>query len=106
MRYALHSGGLPTPDVNQPIYSDDGEWLAEPDLSYDDVRLALEYNGTDHASAARMRRDITRGIDVMVRGGWQSVAFGPAEVFGRPDQVAVVVRQLRYERSKTRTSKA
>ncbi len=98
LRYALHCGGLPPPAVNQAVYSDDGEWLAEPDLSYDDVRLALEYNGADHAEVRRMRRDITREIDVIARGGWHTVTFGPAEVFGRPDQVAVVVRQLRAER--------
>ena len=46
------------------IYSDVGEWLAEPDLSYDEARLALEYNGADHAKVERMRRDITRELDV------------------------------------------
>jgi hypothetical protein len=98
LRHALASAGLPAPAVNQPIFSASGEWLAEPDLSYDDVRLALEYNGADHAGERRMRRDITRGVDVAHRGGWHTVTFGPAEVFGRPDVVAVLVRQLRRER--------
>jgi hypothetical protein len=98
LRYVLVSGGLPAPAVNEPIYSATGEWLAEPDLSYDDVRLALEYNGADHASVERMRQDITRELDVAHRGGWRTVSFGPTQVFNRPDQVVALVSQLRRER--------
>ena len=98
LRYTIVAGGLPVPAVNEPIYSADGEWLAEPDLSYDDVRLALEYNGADHAAVDRMRRDITRELDVTARGGWRTVTFGPVQVFRRPDQVVAIVRQLRRER--------
>ena len=99
LRYALVSGGLPKPEVNKPIHDDVGQWLFEPDLSYDDVRLAIEYNGALHAELNRMRRDMTRSVDVGVRGRWHTVAFGPAEVFGRPDVVAAYVRLLRRERA-------
>lgn len=98
LRYAIVSAGLPVPAVNRPIYNAEGEWLGEPDLSYDDVRLALEYNGAEHADPSRMRRDITREIDVSRRGGWRVVTFGPAEVFGRPDQTASYVGELRRDR--------
>jgi hypothetical protein len=95
LRYTVVSGGLPEPAVNEPIFNAEGEWLAEPDLSYDDVKLALEYNGALHGTAQRMRRDITRAVDIASRGGWRTVTFGPAEVFGRPDQVVSLVRELR-----------
>ncbi|MEO9138666.1 MAG: hypothetical protein ABI345_06320 [Jatrophihabitans sp.] len=42
-----------------------------------------------------MRRDITRELDMSVRGGWRTVTVGPAEVFRRPDQIAAYVGQLR-----------
>jgi hypothetical protein len=99
LRYALVSSGLPEPGVNQPIHSALGEWLAEPDLSYEEARLALEYNGADHAKVARMRRDITREIDVHRRGRWRVEVFGPKEVFARPDQTAAFVRELYRERT-------
>ncbi len=99
LRYALESAGLPRPAVNAPIHDEYGEWLAEPDLSYDDVRLALEYNGTDHAEVPRMRKDITRGVGIS-RAGWRTEVFGPVEVFRRPDQIVSLVRQLRRERSR------
>lgn len=59
------------------------EWLAEPDLSSADVRLAIEYSGSEHASVKRMRRDMTRLLDIDERGGWRTVVFGPVQVFGR-----------------------
>ena len=100
MRYAVVSSGLPKPDVNRPIFDARGEWLFEPDLSYDDVRLALEYNGRDHAAVERMRSDITREVDAGQRGHWHTVTFGPVEVFNRPDQLAAYVRVLRRERAR------
>jgi hypothetical protein len=102
LRYALVSSGLPEPNVNLAIYSDIGEWLAEPDLSYDEARLALEYNGADHAKVKRMRRDITREIDVKRRGKWRVEVFGPTEVFDRPDQTAAFVREIYRERVNAR----
>ncbi len=99
MRYAVVGAGLPVPDVNRAIYDAHGQWLFEPDLSYDDVRLALEYNGRDHAAPKRMRRDITREVDAGQRGRWRTETFGPIEVFRRPDQLAAYVRELRRERA-------
>ena len=99
LRWILHEAELPTPQVNEAATSDLGEWLFEPDLSYDDVKLALEYNGADHGEVDRMQRDITRTLDVEQRGAWRVVVFGPREVFQRPDQVARWVAQLRRDRA-------
>lgn len=98
LRYALCTAGLPPPAVNEPITDADGQWLCVPDLSYEDARLALEYNGADHFTLEHGRRDITRAFDVEDRGGWRILTFGPAEVFGRPHQVASHVRHVRDER--------
>ncbi|MBE7187856.1 MAG: hypothetical protein INR67_06155 [Jatrophihabitans endophyticus] len=95
LRVGLVLRELPAPEVNVPIVDDAGQWLAEPDLSWKDVRLALEYNGRDHARLGRMRRDITREVDLGARGGWRTLTLGPVEVFRRMDQVASVVRELR-----------
>jgi hypothetical protein len=100
LRYAVVSGGLPPPAVNEPIFDTHGQWLAEPDLSYDDVLLALEYSGAYHADVERMRKDITREIDMGARGGWHTVTFGPTEVFTFPDRIAPYVRTLRRERAR------
>jgi very-short-patch-repair endonuclease len=77
--------------VNEPVYRARGGWLAEPDLALDGAKIALEYQGIDHADPDRMRRDLTRFADL--RGeGWLVLPYGPAEVFGRPWQIAAEVR--------------
>ncbi len=96
LRVALVTRGLPQPAVNVAIRDRFGGWLAEPDLSYDDVRLAIEYNGAEHADVDRLRSDMTRGVDV-IGSGWRSLSVGPVQVFHRPDQLAALVSQLRAD---------
>lgn len=86
LRVAVRLTGLGDFQVNEPIFRREGGWLAEPDLSLPQARLALEYQGADHAELGRMRRDITRERDMRLEG-WQTLYFGPAEVFGRPGSV-------------------
>lgn len=93
LRVILVVGGLPYPEVNVPINTDWGEWLAEPDLVYRRARLVLEYNGSDHAGVRRMRKDITRELDID-GNDWKIVVFGPSEVFGRPYRIVPYVRGM------------
>jgi hypothetical protein len=98
LRCALVLAGLPVLEVNARIVDEHGSWLAEPDLVYRRARLALEYNGADHAEVRRMRRDLTRGVD-LVSHGWLVISFGPAEVFGRPWTIPALVRELLERRA-------
>jgi hypothetical protein len=99
LRVALAAPDLPKLEVNEPVFRDNGRgWLAEPDLSLRAAKIALEYQGIDHASAPRMRKDITRDVD-MRREGWEVRAFGPAEVFGSPWQIAPELRALIRKRA-------
>ncbi len=98
MRVGFVQRGLRPSGVNLPVRDEWGQWLAEPDLSYEDARLAVEYNGRFHADLDRMRRDITREVDVAERGRWLTVTLGPVQVFQRMDQAAALVRELRRER--------
>jgi hypothetical protein len=98
LRCAVISDDLPRPAVNVPVFDALGQWLGEPDLSFEEVKLALEYNGADHAEVGRMRRDITRELDFDDRGRWRVMVFGPAEVFGRPESVCQIVRRVYAER--------
>jgi hypothetical protein len=86
LRVAASAPDLPPLAVNEAVYRDVGGWLAEPDLSLAEAKIALEYQGADHAKVKRMRKDITRGTD-MRREGWRCLPYGPVEVFGRPWQI-------------------
>lgn len=91
LRVAAIAPDLPRFEVNMPVYRDEGGWLAEPDLSLVEAKIALEYQGADHADVDRLRGDITRGTD-MRREHWLGIEYGPAEVFGRPWQIAPELR--------------
>ncbi|HEY2271247.1 MAG TPA: hypothetical protein VGH30_00625 [Jatrophihabitantaceae bacterium] len=93
LRVAISGFDMPQFEVNEPIYRREGGWLAEPDLSLEPARIALEYQGADHAKLIRMRRDLTRFFD-MRNGEWAVVPYGPAEVFNRPWQIKQEVRRL------------
>lgn len=98
LRVAVRDGGLDCFEVNVPIFDRHGQWLAEPDLSCVQARIALEYQGIDHADPARMRADITRAADLRQRG-WLMLAYGPAEVLGRPWQIVPELRELIRQRA-------
>jgi hypothetical protein len=98
LRVAASAPDLPRFQMNEAVYRDTGGWLAEPDLSLPEAKLALEYQGEEHAKVRRMRNDITRGTDL--RGeGWLCLAYGPAEVFGQPWQIAPELRMLIRQRA-------
>ena len=52
-----------------------------------EARVALEYQGADHAELGRMRRDVARHMDLH-RAGWQVLYYTAEDVFGRPDGAA------------------
>jgi len=98
LRVAATGPHMPAFAVNEAVYRADGGWLAEPDLSLSEAKLALEYQGGDHATIERMRKDITRGIDMRVEG-WLCLLYGPAEVFGRPWQIAPELARIIGQRA-------
>jgi hypothetical protein len=98
LRLAASSPDLPKWQVNEAVYRDEGGWLAEPDLSLPEAKIALEYQGEDHGGVPRMRKDITRGTDLR-REKWLCLPYGPAEVFGRPWEIAPELRSLVRERA-------
>jgi very-short-patch-repair endonuclease len=93
LRCVLVDGGLPKPEVNKAAQNARGEWLAEPDLLYRAARLAIEYNGADHAVPKRMRNDITRELDLAI-DDWHTLVVGPSEVFEQPERTVAHVRSL------------
>jgi hypothetical protein len=98
IRSALVLAGLPRPRVNEAITDVHHGWLAEPDLHYREARLALEYNGADHATVPRMRKDSTRLLDLQ-RADWEVRTYTAAQVFRRLDDVVSDVRGLLRRRA-------
>ena len=90
--------GLDCFQANEPIVDQTGGWLARPDLSCRHSRIALEYQGKDHANLNRMRQDITRDTDLR-RENWRVLYYGPTQVFDRPHQIGPELVALHGSRS-------
>lgn len=85
IRLAIVFAGLPPPVVQYPV----GSFLL--DLAYPEHRIGVEYDGRDHLTPERARRDLARE-GYLGRAGWEIVRVGAAEVYRRPDRVAERVR--------------
>ncbi|WP_244223260.1 hypothetical protein [Brevibacterium aurantiacum] len=70
LRLWIVSVGLPEPTVHPKISSDLDRGDIEPDLGYENARLALEYEGDHHRSSpTQWARDIERD-EAMRDAGW------------------------------------
>ncbi len=98
LRVLLVTAGLPRPAVNVPVYDARGQWLAVPDLSYGAARLAIEYQGADHADVDRMRKDAARDMDLR-RAGWEVFYYTSAQVFTHPHIPPADVRRALSHRA-------
>ncbi|WP_253905924.1 hypothetical protein [Arthrobacter sp. H5] len=60
LRLALIYAGLPEPQVNVPIMDADGNEYHEPDLSFPEYKVCVEYDGSTHSDEDQVERDISR----------------------------------------------
>jgi very-short-patch-repair endonuclease len=86
IRLAIRSAGLPMPVLQHPVGAYD------LDMAYPDVLLAVEYDGREHLTPDRARRDLRRQA-YLSAAGWTVLRFGAADVLHRPWVVAAVVRR-------------
>ena len=93
VRFELRVDGWPRFEVNTAVHDRNGGWLAEPDLSNEKYRIAIEYQGSGHVDLGRMRRDLTRGTCVAGEF-WQILPVGPSEAFTHPDRLRLAVRAM------------
>ena len=84
LRLLLIRHGLPEPGINVPIFDETGGWIQDPDLSYEEEKVAIQYDGGHHANPAQRRSDIFRdenardaGWRVVVLTQWHLTPFAP-----------------------------
>jgi very-short-patch-repair endonuclease len=84
LRLLLIRHGLPEPGINVPMFDKTGGWIQDPDMSYEREKVAIQYDGSHHASPAQRRSDIFRdenardaGWRVVVLTQWDLNPFGP-----------------------------
>lgn len=74
MRYWLVTSELPDPLPQMPVLDRWGREVAHADLGYSQWKLALEYEGRQHAQVEQFDRDIDR-YSLMAADGWLVARF-------------------------------
>lgn len=86
----LAEAGLPTPELHHRVFARD-RFIAEVDLAYPALKIAIELDGSVHLRRDVRERDLTRQNDLVLEG-WVVLRFTWRRFADRPDQV---VREIR-----------
>jgi hypothetical protein len=81
LRYWLIASDLPDPEVAVPVHDRSGQEVAHADLGYGRWKVALEYEGRQHAEADQFGRDIDR-YSLMAADGWLVLRFASRHLGG------------------------
>lgn len=68
LRLILVRGGMPEPEVNWNLLGEASEFLARLDLAYVAYRVAVEYDGRQHAELGQFARDADRWAAIEASG--------------------------------------
>ena len=92
----LSESGLPTPILHDRIY--DGErFVAEVDLAYRRLKIAIELDGAVHLEAAVRERDLPRQNDLVLLG-WIVLRFSWRRFVEHPASVVAEIRTALRQR--------
>jgi hypothetical protein len=84
LRLLVVRAGLPEPDVNVKRFSADEAYLGKPDLSWEEARLALEFQGDHHRQDRSTWRHDLRRRERFEDSGWRVVLVSDDDLSGRP----------------------
>ncbi|WP_369254525.1 hypothetical protein [Geodermatophilus amargosae] len=90
LRYWLAASDLPLPEPQVPVCDRRGRVVAHADLGWHRYRVAVEYEGRQHADAGQFGRDVDR-YSLMAADGWLVLRFAARHLSGP----AVVVERSR-----------
>jgi hypothetical protein len=86
LRMLLVLAGLPEPVVNHVECDERGWWVRRYDLSYPEHKLAVEYDGRQHAESDRQwERDVERREELDTEG-WRIVVVLSKGVYREPER--------------------
>jgi very-short-patch-repair endonuclease len=87
LRVVLIQAGLPRPQTQIPVRNEFGNAIAYLDMGWEDVKVAVEYDGEQHRSDRRQYTWDVRRLETLERLGWIVVRVlagdRPAEVIRR-----------------------
>jgi hypothetical protein len=98
LRLLLVLAGFPEPETNQDVTDDAGGWIARPDLMYRVFRVALEYDGRQHADDPRQWAKDIRRRELLDAAGWRTLVITSRDLARFPNQTLLRVALVLSER--------
>jgi hypothetical protein len=98
LRLLLVLAGFPEPETNVDVLDDAGGWIARADLTYRAFKIALEYDGKQHANDPKQwARDIRRR-ELLDAAGWRTIVITARDLARFPSQTLTRVALVLHER--------
>jgi hypothetical protein len=73
VRLMIVDAGMPEPEINPEVWSDEGEWLGRGDMVFRRWKVLVEYDGDQHrTNTAQYEKDMARR-ERFRRAGWDGV---------------------------------
>lgn len=94
LRLVLVDAGLPWPQTQIAVHDDFGDAIAYLDMGWEDVKVAVEYDGEQHRADRRQYTWDVRRSEMIERRGWILIRV----VAG--DRPAEIVRRVRAARAR------
>lgn len=95
LRLVLVHAGLPRPQTQIPVNDDFGDVIAYLDMGWEDVKVAVEYDGEQHRNDRRQFAWDIRRSEMVERRGWILVRVVAGD---RPAEIIRRVRAARAQR--------
>jgi hypothetical protein len=93
VRYWLLTSDLPEPEIQIPVHDRWGRPVVHADLGYARWKVAVEYEGRQHADRDQFGRDVDR-YSLMAADGWLVLRFAARHLGGPRDVVERTRRAL------------
>jgi hypothetical protein len=95
LRLVLVRAGLPRPQTQIPVHDDFGDAIAYLDMGWEDVKVAVEYDGEQHRTDRRQYTWDVRRSEIIERRGWIVIRVVAGD---RPAEILRRVRAARAQR--------
>jgi very-short-patch-repair endonuclease len=98
LRLLLVLAGLPEPEVNRELRDERGRLLLRLDLSWRELKVAVEYDGRHHlTSTPQWERDVERRND-LTASGWLLITVTAAGIYRSPEDTVRRVHEALLSR--------
>lgn len=98
MRLLLNTAGLPEPAINVPTLVDGGRLTLHADLTWEQWKVVLEYEGDGHRTDVRTFRNDIERRELFESAGRRYIRVTADNVFVRPDVFTERVKRILHDR--------